>query len=198
MGVRVADLFNTLRCRPIEDCPGRWVLEVDADLAPAEIVGADAPVARVRVPAARDEVWIAALSDGGLISYARSDGSFVHTLANPEGFARKLAALGIDLATLPTAPAGDATSCELPVGDELDLHRFAPAEVKQLVDDWLRQAAERGLTEVRIIHGKGRGVQRNIVTALLDRHPAVASWRPARENEGSWGATIVTLHVQSI
>jgi hypothetical protein len=132
-------------------------------------------------------------ADGGLISYARSDGSFVHTLATPEGFARKLAALGIDLATLPTAPAGDSAPCELPVGDELDLHRFAPRDVRALVDDWLREEAQRGLREVRIIHGKGRGVQRNIVTALLERHPAVASWRPAREDEGGWGATVVTL-----
>lgn len=193
MGVRVADLFATLRCRAIDGCPGRWVLEVDPDLAPAELVGADALVARVRLAAVRDEVWIAALVDGGLISYRRPDGTFLHTLATPEGFARKLAALGVDLAALPKTTAGDTAHCELAIGDELDLHRFVPADVRALVDEWLGQAAQRGMREVRIIHGKGRGVQRDIVTSLLGRHPAVATWRPGREDEGGWGATVVTL-----
>jgi len=147
MGVRVADLFATLRCRAIDGCPGRWVLEVDPDLAPAELVGADALVARVRLAAVRDEVWIAALVDGGLISYRRPDGTFLHTLATPEGFARKLAALGVDLAALPKTTAGDTAHCELAIGDELDLHRFVPADVRALVDEWLGQAAQRGMRD---------------------------------------------------
>ena len=79
---------------------------------------------------------------------------------------------------------------EVPLGPELDLHTFQPRECADLVEEYLRAAQEAGMTEVRIIHGKGTGSLRRLVHAVLDRHPAVARYRQADAN---WGATIVEL-----
>ena len=74
----------------------------------------------------------------------------------------------------------------------LDLHQFRPAEVKELVGDWLDECRKLGLREVRIIHGKGIGVLRTIVWSVLDGHPAVESYgHPA--DSSAWGATVVRL-----
>ncbi|MCC6994762.1 MAG: Smr/MutS family protein [Deltaproteobacteria bacterium] len=89
------------------------------------------------------------------------------------------------------AAAADPVILELT--DELDLHTFAPGDVKELVADYLDACAERGFTEVRIIHGKGVGTLRRTVHAVLERHPAVASFTGAPERRGGWGATVVTL-----
>jgi len=78
---------------------------------------------------------------------------------------------------------------EIPIDGTLDLHTFDPRDVKGLVPSYLDECLERGITEVRIIHGKGKGVLRRIVRAALDRHPGVVSYRYGR----SWGSTIVTL-----
>jgi dsDNA-specific endonuclease/ATPase MutS2 len=78
---------------------------------------------------------------------------------------------------------------EIPVDGFLDLHTFAPQDVKDLVPTYLDACLERGITEVQIIHGKGKGVLRRIVRAALHRHPAVVSYRYGR----SWGVTVVTL-----
>jgi hypothetical protein len=82
---------------PIHGCPGRYRLRGGGALSPADLVGDDAAVARFVVAGARDPVHVAALAGGGLISYARPDGSWFHTLNTPEGFARKLGQLGIAL-----------------------------------------------------------------------------------------------------
>ena len=82
---------------------------------------------------------------------------------------------------------------EIPIEDHLDLHPFAPREVRDVVASYLEAAVERGFTEVRLIHGKGIGVQRAAVRSLLDRHPAVAGSRDDDPLRGGWGATIVTL-----
>jgi len=82
---------------------------------------------------------------------------------------------------------------EYPITDELDLHPFAPAEVAELVADYLDQCVARGFSLVRIIHGKGRGTLRRTVHAVLARHPAVKSFRGAPEDRGGWGATMVEL-----
>jgi len=86
---------------PIADCPGRFVARAPgvSALAPAALLGADdVAVARFEVAAARHPVLVAALGDGGgLISYARGDGSYLHTLNTADGFRRKLAQLGIPL-----------------------------------------------------------------------------------------------------
>jgi hypothetical protein len=80
----------------------------------------------------------------------------------------------------------------LDITDVLDLHTFRPSDVKDLVPDYLDEAAARGFTTVRIIHGKGTGTLRTLVHALLARHPLVASFSLATDRSG-WGATLVTL-----
>lgn len=78
------------------------------------------------------------------------------------------------------------------LGDTLDLHAFRPGDVKDLVPDFLDDAAARGHPEVRIIHGKGTGTLRRTVHTILERHPRVASYRLA-DDRSHWGATIVVL-----
>jgi DNA-nicking Smr family endonuclease len=82
---------------------------------------------------------------------------------------------------------------ELPITDVLDLHSFPPREVKDVVQTWLDAAYERGFRELRIVHGKGVGVQRTMVRTLLERDPRVRSFGDATAEAGGWGATWVTL-----
>ena len=89
-------------------------------------------------------------------------------------------------------PASDEP-IRVPIEDALDLHAFAPRDVRAVVDDYLHAAAERGFTEVRLIHGRGRGVQRASVQALLAKHPLVLGFADAPPDRGGWGATIVRL-----
>ena len=91
----------------------------------------------------------------------------------------------------PFANAGDTEIA--PLTDELDLHTFQPSECADLVEEYVRAAHEAGLTAVRIIHGKGAGTLRRIVHGVLERHPAVASFKLGDEHSGSWGATLVEL-----
>ncbi len=94
----VAELRARFSWAPIRGCPGREVLRgADPRLTPAALLGHGVEARSYRSPAAEDEVLVALLPDGGLLSYARGDGTFVHTLNTPEGLARKLAQLGIDL-----------------------------------------------------------------------------------------------------
>ena len=81
----------------------------------------------------------------------------------------------------------------LPLEDHIDLHSFRPREVASVVESYLEQAIEAGLTEVRLIHGRGIGVQRKIVRSLLSKHPGVASFGDAPSERGGWGATLVRL-----
>jgi dsDNA-specific endonuclease/ATPase MutS2 len=82
---------------------------------------------------------------------------------------------------------------EFPIEDEIDLHTFRPQEVKDLLHDYIEAAFDKGLEEVRIIHGKGTGVLREIVRSVLKKHPLVVSFRQADAGSGSWGATIAVL-----
>ena len=82
---------------------------------------------------------------------------------------------------------------ELPLEDVLDLHPFAPEDIRFLINDYLDAAYAAGFPEVRIIHGKGIGVQREIVRSLASRHPHVAAVLLAPEEAGGWGATVVAL-----
>jgi len=75
----------------------------------------------------------------------------------------------------------------------LDLHPFAPKDLKTLIPDYLEECRKKGIMEIKLIHGKGIGNIRRSVHALLDRNPLVAGYRQAELHSGSWGATIVVL-----
>ena len=82
---------------------------------------------------------------------------------------------------------------ELPITDVLDLHSFRPAEVPDVVREYLEAAWEKGFHELRIIHGKGIGVQRQTVRTLLARDERVEAFGDAPLEAGGWGATWVRL-----
>lgn len=81
----------------------------------------------------------------------------------------------------------------IPIEDALDLHAFAPRDVASVVEEYLLAAHAQGFAEVRLIHGRGIGVQRAIVQSLLGRHPLVAGYADAPEDRGGRGATLVRL-----
>jgi dsDNA-specific endonuclease/ATPase MutS2 len=81
----------------------------------------------------------------------------------------------------------------VPLEDYIDLHPFRPRDVRAVVESYLEQAFEAGFAEVRLIHGRGIGVQREIVRSLLTDHPAVAGFADAPPERGGWGATVVRL-----
>lgn len=81
----------------------------------------------------------------------------------------------------------------IPITDVFDLHTIQPREVKLVVEEYLSEARRLGFRQVRIIHGKGIGVQREMVHAILGRTPFVLSWSDAPPEAGGWGATIVSL-----
>ena len=81
----------------------------------------------------------------------------------------------------------------LPIEDVIDLHAFAPRDVTDVVASYLEAAHEAGFRQVRIIHGRGIGVQREAVRALLARHPWVSQFGDAPPERGGWGATLVVL-----
>ena len=81
----------------------------------------------------------------------------------------------------------------VPIEDTIDLHTFQPKEVRAVVEEYLYQAIQRGFTEVRIIHGKGIGVQREIVHSALEKHPDVIAFRDL----GDRGSTVAQLRPDS-
>lgn len=79
------------------------------------------------------------------------------------------------------------------ITDVLDLHTFAPRDVGRVVRAYLEAAVEQGIPEVRLIHGKGKGVQREHVRRILSEHPAVLEHFDGTPQRGGWGATIARL-----
>ena len=79
----------------------------------------------------------------------------------------------------------------IPIEDSLDLHTFEPRDIKSVVEEYVNAAWERGFREVRLIHGRGRGVQRGIVQQTLERHPLVVAFWDAPESH--LGATVARL-----
>lgn len=84
---------------------------------------------------------------------------------------------------------------EIEITDSLDLHSFHPKDVRAVVEEYLAEAHKKGFSIVRIIHGKGIGVQREIVRKVLSETDFVRSFKNAPEFSGSWGSTIVSLDV---
>lgn len=82
---------------------------------------------------------------------------------------------------------------EFPIDGTLDLHQFSPKQTREIVTEYIRVCLEQDILTLRIIHGKGIGVQREIVASLLKSHPNVASFRHESGSGGSWGATVVDL-----
>lgn len=82
---------------------------------------------------------------------------------------------------------------ELPIDGTLDLHHFRPRDVRTLVPDYLAECRARGILEVRIVHGKGKGQLRRSVHALLEREAGVRRYGLAPPERGGWGATLVDL-----
>ena len=84
----------------------------------------------------------------------------------------------------------------LPIDGVLDLHMFSPKDAASVVDEYLRACFEKGIFEVRIIHGKGKGVLRRTVHTLLEKHPLVLDFK-LDAGPSSWGATLVFLKGKS-
>jgi DNA-nicking Smr family endonuclease len=79
----------------------------------------------------------------------------------------------------------------VPIEPQLDLHSFVPREIPSVVEEYVNAAARAGFREVRLVHGRGRGIQRGIVQAALDRHPrVVAFWD---DPDSHLGATVACL-----
>ena len=110
----------------------------------------------------------------------------------------------------PPGRSGDEPEAELKAGlgedpfpspvviefrDVMDLHSIPPRQVKAVVEEYLEEARRRGIRWVRIIHGKGTGVQRETVRSILSRTPYVVEYRDAPPEAGGWGATLITLGV---
>jgi len=79
----------------------------------------------------------------------------------------------------------------IPIEGALDLHAFAPRDIKSVVEEYVTAAHEAGLQEVRLIHGRGKGIQRGIVQQALERHPLVEEFWDASESH--LGATVARL-----
>jgi hypothetical protein len=92
-------------------------------------------------------------------------------------------------------PLDPGTPVEIPVEDSIDLHPFPPRDVPDVVDAYLEVAVEKGYAEVRLIHGRGIGVQRDRVQKLLARHSLVSGFHDAPADRGGWGATVAYLRV---
>jgi DNA-nicking Smr family endonuclease len=87
------------------------------------------------------------------------------------------------------------TPHRVPIERELDLHAFAARDIPSVVDEYVRAAAAAGLQEIRLVHGRGRGIQRGIVQQALERHPLVSEFWD--DTDAHLGATIARLRTES-
>ena len=83
---------------------------------------------------------------------------------------------------------------KIPIEDVLDLHTFRPQDIPDLLEDYLTECLRSGIFSVRIIHGKGKGVQKGRVQGILKNNPMVISFSDAPPEAGGWGATLVELN----
>ena len=84
-----------------------------------------------------------------------------------------------------------AEPVDIEITDTLDLHSFSPKDIKSVVESYLEEVRKKNFKVIRIIHGKGIGVQREIVRSILERTDFVRSFKNGPEFSGNWGATIV-------
>ena len=91
------------------------------------------------------------------------------------------------------ASAPPDSPVDLPIEDFIDLHAFSPKDVQNVVEDYLAAAHAEGFREIRLIHGRGIGVQRERVRSVLARHPLVTEFHDGSHDRGGWGATIARL-----
>ncbi len=82
---------------------------------------------------------------------------------------------------------------KIPIEDILDLHSFRPQDIPNLLEDYIAECLAAGILCLRIIHGKGKGVQKRRVQELLKKNPMVMSFKDAPPEAGGWGATLVEL-----
>jgi DNA-nicking Smr family endonuclease len=85
----------------------------------------------------------------------------------------------------------------IPIEDALDLHTFRPQDIPDLLEDYFSECIKAGIRSVRVIHGKGKGIQKRQVHKILKRHPLVQSFSDAPPEAGGWGATLVELRQRS-
>ena len=90
-------------------------------------------------------------------------------------------------------PVEDDEPVEIPITDTLDLHPFRPEEIKDVAHEYLLEARARGLRQVRLIHGRGIGVQRERIRSLLASLEFVEAFHDADGSGGGWGSTVVVL-----
>ena len=93
-------------------------------------------------------------------------------------------------------PPPDDDPVVLPLEDHIDLHPFAPRDIPSVVEEYVWQCHEEGLREVRLIHGRGKGVQRRIVQSALEKNPLVESCHDAPPERGGWGATVAVIRAK--
>ena len=85
---------------------------------------------------------------------------------------------------------------KMPIEDVLDLHTFSPRDIPNLLQDYFDECIAHGIFSVRIIHGKGKGIQKKQVQKILQTNPLVATFKDAPPEAGGWGATLVELKRQ--
>jgi dsDNA-specific endonuclease/ATPase MutS2 len=93
----------------------------------------------------------------------------------------------------PDAESSFSGPVVLPLEDSIDLHAFSPKDIPSVVEEYIEQCLRAGIYEVRIIHGRGKGIQRRIVRSILEKHPLVASFKDAPPESGGWGSTVAVL-----
>ncbi|HVR70492.1 MAG TPA: Smr/MutS family protein [Vicinamibacteria bacterium] len=92
----------------------------------------------------------------------------------------------------------DEPPVAVPLTGELDLHAFSPRDIPSVVEEYVRACAKAGLTRLRLVHGRGKGVQRAVVRGVLARMPLVEAFEDAPALSGGWGATVVHLRAEEI
>jgi len=131
---------------------------------------------------------------GKRYAFTTADGDHIVVILHQNGHREIYHFTGPD-ADEPDADAGfdPDEPVEHPIEDSIDLHPFPPRDVPDVVDAYLEAAAAKGIREVRLIHGRGIGVQRDRVQKLLARHPLVSGFHDAPPERGGWGATVAYL-----